>query len=198
MEFSSIKDIVKFAHLFQASYNNNYGYGGSGGDAGGIINQASVAYLNKLITVVVGAENGGKSSVNGTQTPDGVKGGSGAIAHTQGSNKNATHATTGTSTTGFLYPPTSVGGSGGGGGAYSDNDYEAIYANHASGGSPGGGAGSNHSSSNGSNGEMYGSGGGGGYGFIAAEDEGSGVITSATPGGAGKQGVVGFMWRYKS
>ena len=182
----------------QASSNNNYGYGGSGGDAGGIVNQASVAYLNELITVVVGAGNGGKSSVNGTQTPDGVKGGSGAIAHTKGSNKNATHATTGTSTTGFLYPPTSVGGSGGGGGAYSDNDYEAIYANHASGGSPGGGAGSDHSSSNGSNGEMYGSGGGGGYGFIAAEDEGSGVRTSATPGGAGQQGVVGFMWRYKS
>ena len=178
--------------------NNNFGYGGGGGNAGGVINQASIAYSNELITAVVGAGNGGTSSVNGTQTPEGVKGGSGARTHTYSSNKTATNATAGESTTGFLYPPTSVGGSGGGGGAHSSAYTSAIDAYSASGGSPGGGSGSNSNMSDGSNGRSYGSGGGGGYGSVKPEDEGGGLRTVVTSGGSGYQGVVGFMWRYKS
>ena len=174
--------------------------GGSGGNAGGVINRAgNTPNPSTSIPIIVGAI-GGKSSVNGMQTPNGAAGGLGAMWHYQLGQRNATN---GASTTdSFLYPPTSVGGAGGGGGEIwtgSGIDASADHPDGGSGGSPGGGSGGyfyRRSSSvgsdkkNGSNGLYYGSGGGGGASSRDSSYRGS--------GGAGKQGVVGFMWRYKS
>ena len=181
--------------------------GGSGGNAGGVINQANVISNNNAIAIVVGAVGGGKSSVNGTETPDGVNGGIGARWHYQLAGRAATN---GGSTAAFLYPPTSVGGAGGGGGeiwtvsGISSSDHPDA----GSGGSPGGGSGGyfytyqgtdsdggivnmvGYDKINGSNGLYYGSGGGGGASSRDRYYRGS--------GGSGKQGVVGFMWRFKS
>lgn len=174
--------------------------GGSGGNAGGVINRAgNTPNPSTSIPIIVGAI-GGKSSVNGMQTPNGAAGGLGAQWHYQSGQRNATN---GASTTdSFLYPPTTVGGAGGGGGEIwtgSGIDASADHPDGGSGGSPGGGSGGyfyRRSSSvgsdkkNGSNGLYYGSGGGGGASSRDSSYRGS--------GGAGKQGVVGFMWRYKS
>ena len=181
---------------------------GSGGNAGGIINRAgNVPNPSTVIQVIVGAI-GGKSSVNGIQTPNGATGGIGARTHYQLGGRNAGN---GASTTdSFLYPPTTVGGAGGGGGeiwnisGISSSD----HPNGGSGGSPGGGAGGYYytyqatdsdggivtkvgsDKVNGEAGQYYGSGGGG----AATSTD---AYWSGNPG-AGKQGVVGFMWRYKS
>lgn len=176
-------------------------YGGDGGNAGGVINNQKVSYNNELLNIIVGAANGGKSSVNGTQTPNGAAGGKGAYAYTHNSYEKGSkqNATDGAATTeSFLYPPTSVGGAGGGGGAYSENDYnDSQRGEPGNGGRPGGGNGSNGSNeSPGSAGSGYGSGGGGGFAAMPPHDGGYSPWTSG--GGAGKQGVVGFMWRYKS
>lgn len=174
--------------------------GGSGGNAGGVINRAgNTPNPSTSIPIIVGAI-GGKSSVNGMQTPNGAAGGLGAQWHYQSGQRNATN---GASTTdSFLYPPTTVGGAGGGGGEIwtgSGIDASADHPDGGSGGSPGGGSGGyfyQRSSSvgsdkkNGSDGLYYGSGGGGGASSRDSSYRGS--------GGAGKQGVVGFMWRYKS
>lgn len=182
---------------------------GSGGNAGGIINRAgNVPNPDTAIPVIVGAANGGKSSVNGIQTPNGATGGIGARTHYQLGGRNAEN---GASTTdSFLYPPTTVGGAGGGGGeiwnisGISSSD----HPKGGSGGSPGGGAGGYYytyqsedsdggivtkvgtDKVNGQAGQYYGSGGGG----AATETD---AYWSGTPG-SGKQGVVGMMWRYKS
>lgn len=178
--------------------------GGSGGNAGGVINRAgNVPNPSTAIPVIVGAI-GGKSSVNGTQTPDGAAGGIGAQYHYQLGGRNAAN---GASTTdSFLYPPTNVGGAGGGGGeiwTVSSIDSSADHPNGGSGGSPGGGAGGyfywyqtddgskvGRDKKDGLPGQYYGSGGGGGAGTRDSYYNGG--------GGAGKQGVVGFMWRFKS
>lgn len=174
--------------------------GGSGGNAGGVINRAgNVPNPSTVIQVIVGAI-GGKSSVNGVKTPDGAVGGIGAQYHYQLGGRNAAN---GASTTdSFLYPPTSVGGAGGGGGeiwTVSGIDSSADHPNGGSGGSPGGGSGGyfywssssvGRDKASGSVGLYYGSGGGGGAGTRDSYYCGS--------GGAGKQGVVGFMWRFKS
>ena len=105
----------------------------------------------------------------------------------------------------FLYPPTNVGGAGGGGKARTqDGDYltdnETDMSKAAPGGSPGGGAGSciagmGDDSYYGQPATKYGAGGGGGFSWIYK----SGLRTDIpNAGGAGKQGVVGFMWRFKS
>ena len=181
---------------------------GAGGNAGGIINRAgNAANPSTVIQVIVGAI-GGKSSVNGIQTPDGAAGGIGAQNHYQLGGRNAGN---GASTTdSFLYPPTTVGGAGGGGGEIwsSTGISSSDHPKGGSGGSPGGGAGGYYytyqgegsdggivtrvgtDKVNGQAGQYYGSGGGG----AATSND---AYWSGTPG-AGKQGVVGFMWRFKS
>ena len=64
---------------YNAPTNINWGSlsGGRGGDAGGVINQANVSYDGQVISCIVGSAGGGKSSVNGNQTPNGVSGGAG-------------------------------------------------------------------------------------------------------------------------
>ena len=172
-------------------------YGGNGGNAGGIINQASITYSNELITYIVGGPGGGKSSVNGMQTGNGASGGLGGSAVASSDGSSGYDASNGSSTTdSFLYPPTNVGGSGGGGGAYAAYYSIQRTARYGSGGSPGGGGGAAYNSTNGSDGIYYGSGGGGGYGYsIDNSDDNRDTYTS---GGAGKQGAVGFIWRFKS
>ena len=173
--------------------------GGAGGAAGGVINRASTVYSNELITYIVGAANGGKSSVNGIQTGNGASGGSGAYLQcsTDGLDQwRMTSAQNGSSTTGFLYPPTSVGGAGGGGGCYLYHTRSSSKSlPYGSGGSPGGGGVPGDSSQTAMDGKTYGSGGCGGYVSGDAYDD---TLDISTTIGAGKQGAVGFMWRYKS
>ncbi len=168
------------------------GYSGSGGAAGGVINNANVSYNNELLTVVIGASGGGKSSLNGTQTGNGVSGGRGGYGKITyyGGVEQQIAPGNGSNTTGFLYPPTSVGGSGGGGSFYlmdhmrkEDEAAGPIDMSAGKGGSPGGGDG-------GRPGTAYGAGGGGG----ALHDNSTSNIT----GGVGKAGCLGFMWRFKS
>lgn len=165
-----------------------------------------MSYNNELLNILVGAANGGKSSVNGTQTPDGATGGTGAHAYTylSASGGSGTDATDGNPSTTFLYPPTSVGGAGGGGACFSENrNGDSTGGTQGKGGAPGGGAGHDGRSNGifgsgaGEDGSSYGSGGGGGYAFQSQNDETS-TPNFFTPGGSGKQGVVGFVWRYKS
>lgn len=188
--------------MSQDSYGNSVILtAGAGGNAGGIINRASnVPNPSTAIPVIVSAANGGKSSVNGIQTPDGAVGGIGAQFHYQLGERDAAN---GASTTdSFLYPPTTVGGAGGGGGEIwsSTGISSSDHPKGGSGGSPGGGAGGYYYTYQGANvgtdkvngqaGQYYGSGGGG---AATSRDE----YWSGTPG-AGKQGVVGMMWRFKS
>lgn len=185
------------------SYAYNNSYGGDGGNAGGVINNQKLSYNNELLNIIVGAANGGKSSVNGIQTPDGAAGGKGAYVYTRTNSSQTGHkedAADGAATTeSFLYPPTSVGGAGGGGGAESENGYnDWQHGNPSNGGLPGGGNGSTGSNNSpGSDGSGYGSGGGGGYAYMSTNNDG-GYPNWTSVGGAGKQGVVGFVWRYKS
>lgn len=189
---------------YDAPTNMNRGSlsGGRGGDAGGVINQANVSYDGEVISCIVGSAGGGKSSVNGNQTPNGVSGGAGgSMTLYELSEGTATtyNASDGAATTdSFLYPPTSVGGAGGGGGGY----YESVqsytyYAYYGDGGSPGGGRGSNSQGTGPTyDGQLYGSGGGGGYTYV--DEYGDYPDISINSGGSGKQGAVGFMWRFKS
>lgn len=172
--------------------------GGKGGNAGGIANQANVAVpSDRILNVIVGGSNGGKSSVNGTQTGNGASGGRGAYSyHRYDSGQSVddnTESTAGNATTSsFLYPPTSVGGAGGGGGTYAYGFAKSLKG--SIGGSPGGGAGGSENTwheLNGQDGQLYGSGGGGATGVATSHAQ------DYTPG-SGKQGVVGVMWRFKS
>ena len=185
-------------------------YAGNGGAAGGVINQEKIASDNDAIVVVIGAANGGKSSVNGIQTGNGVSGGLGGyVGVIYNIDKKRASSAGVDQNDSFLYPPTSVGGSGGGGKAYVQ-DGDTLYQNEedgtnmavrAPGGSPGGGGGGcttgvGVATYAGENATKYGAGGGGGfswiYKIIGMRDD------FPNAGGAGKQGVVGFMWRYKS
>lgn len=171
--------------------------GGKGGNAGGIVNQANVAVpSDRILNVIVGGSNGGKSSVNGKQTGNGASGGSGAYSYHSyngQSTDNDTQSTAGNATTSsFLYPPTSVGGAGGGGGTLAYGFASSLTG--SVGGSPGGGAGGRENTwdkPNGQDGQLYGSGGGGAMGVTTYKTQ------EYTPG-SGKQGVVGVMWRFKS
>lgn len=179
-------------------------YGGNGGNAGGVINTPNVLYNNEAIPVVVGGANGGKSSVNGVQTGNGVSGGLGGYVSIGSADKRVASAGVNQNVS-FLYPPTNVGGSGGGGKARTqDGDYvtdnETDMYKAAPGGSPGGGAGGCMTGMGDDNyygqpATKYGAGGGGGFSWIYKSGM-RGDIPKA--GGAGKQGVVGFMWRFKS
>ena len=180
----------------EESNDTEWARGGNGGNAGGVINQANVVSNNNAISVVVGAANGGKSAVNGMQTGNGASGGSGAYSYHEGGSVQQTSNTNSTSgkatTDSFLYPPTTVGGAGGGGGTYAYGSASTLKG--STGGSPGGGAGGRESSwsnVNGQDGQFYGSGGGGATGVASYRNP------THTPG-SGKQGVVGFMWRFKS
>lgn len=170
---------------------------GKGGDAGGIINQANVAVSsNPTLNVIVGAANGGKSSLNGTQTGNGASGGEGAnYKDTGGPSHIQSPSKPGSNSGSFLYPPTTVGGAGGGGG-------NQVYMAGANGGSPGGGKGATvdrdyegtyYIGTNAAAGTYYGS-GGGGAGIVG---RGNNYFDKSTPG-SGKEGAVGVMWRYKS
>lgn len=170
---------------------------GNGGNAGGVINRASTPYDGGLIKYIVGGSGGGKSSVNGTQTPNGASGGTGAHM-TLGNRVRTYNGQKGADTTdSFLYPPTSVGGAGGGGQAdYQDSSGYTYSASSGNGGSPGGGNGGSSGVSSYFDGKQYGSGGGGGHTSINEyRDPPDKEFAS---GGSGKQGAVGFMWRFKS
>ena len=160
--------------------------GGRGGDAGGIINKSGVPNPNSNISVIVGAA-GGISKVGDNSTPaSGAKGGSGARASSFGvSGDSSSPATAGGNTTGFLYPPTTVGGAGGGGyaNAYGQN---YVTASSALGGSPYGGSGAQDGKGPGA--------GGGGQGVEYSRSSLS--SPNKTRVGAGQPGLVGFMWRY--
>lgn len=165
------------------------GYGGSGGNAGGVINQAGITYDGSVISVIVGGI-GGKSGVNDILSGNGASGGLGARIVDETSSYYRV-AAAGGNTSGFLYPETQVGGAGGGGRAiiYSSG----RYAIEADGGTPGGGNGSASIKTAGSDGFLPGSGGGGGCG----ESTWPGDTGQGSAGGSGKPGIVGFMWRYK-
>lgn len=179
-------------------------YGGNGGNAGGVINTPNVLYNNEAIPVVVGGANGGKSSVNGVQTGNGVSGGLGGYVSIGSADKRVASAGVNQNVS-FLYPPTNVGGSGGGGKARTqDGDYvtdnETDMHKAAPGGSPGGGAGGCMTGMGDDNyygqpATKYGAGGGGGFSWIYKSGMRDDIPKA---GGAGKQGVVGFMWRFKS
>lgn len=174
--------------------------GGRGGDAGGVINQANVSYDGQAISCIVGSAGGGKSSVNGNQTPNGASGGAGGFTTIYfGDGASTYNASNGAATTdSFLYPPTSVGGAGGGGGGEFENSNAYTYTMHyGNGGSPGGGRGcSSQGTSSANDGQMYGSGGGGGYSYVNEYRDTPDIAINS--GGSGKQGAVGFMWRFKS
>lgn len=185
-------------------------YAGNGGDAGGVINREKIVYNNDSIVVVIGAVNGGKSSVNGTETGNGVSGGLGGyVGVIYGIDKKHASFAGVDQNDAFLYPPTSVGGSGGGGKAYVQHN-DTLYKNEednvnmaarAPGGSPGGGGGGcttgiGVATYSGEPATKYGAGGGGGFSWIYKN---SGLLSDIpNSGGSGKQGVVGFMWRFKS
>lgn len=186
---------------------------GSGGAAGGVVNRSGISYNNEAIPVVVGAVNGGKSSVNGIETGIGVSGGTSGITSNDGSLQRINPGAGKATTDSFLYPPTSVGGSGGGGGcAYGISSYyDRTNIQGADGGSPGGGNGCKLTDSrsqadawnaegsvgiiNAKKGTYYGSGGGGAGSYLLQMGASSNISSSP---GSGKQGVVGFMWRFKS
>ena len=170
-----------------------YAEGGSGGQAGGVLNLEKQKYtFPNPIALVVGAI-GGVSKIGDTPTPAGVPGGKGATATYNGSKKTFTESTAGSDTSGFLYPPTDVGGSGGGGGAY-NGGWSANFP-PASGGAPGGGRGGTIDmiTTDSMQGSKPGAGGGGAGGGISKE--GSSVVNHQP--GNGVAGLVGIMWRYR-
>ena len=177
--------------------NQNHVYGGTGGSAGGVINQANIELRSdSILNVVIGGANGGKSSVNGIETGVGVAGGSGGYAYVTNSYSGGyTNGGNGNSSQSFLYPPTSVGGSGGGGACESKigQSTDPYSAKPGAGGTPYGGTGYDGVNTDLINASGYGGGGGGGYAYIRGFSD-----AKTTKAGTGYQGVVGFMWRFKS
>lgn len=158
-------------------------YGGKGGNAGETVNVSGVKNTGKHISVTVGGV-GGNTIVEGVLTARGniIQGGRGAYNYSNYGDKGA--AVVGAdNNTDFLYPPTQVGGAGGGGGS-GRNDSNTNWPGTL-GGKPGGGLGGN-SGNPGSPGSLPGSGGGGGGTYN----------NQIADGGAGKPGLVGFVWRY--
>ena len=142
------------------------------------------------ISLVVGAV-GGVSKIGEASTPAGAPGGKGATYTYSSQIDNPIAATPGSDTSGFLYPPTQVGGSGGGGGAYITEGGNPVKP--AAGGSPGGGHGEELGMPYKTDGTKPGAGGGGAQATL------SGEAGNLSPGTAGKgvAGLVGIMWRYK-
>ena len=165
-------------------------YGGSGGNAGAVANKANIVNDESTIDIVVGGV-GGTSKVGSHITANGAGGASGG-AGGYANASNQSHGKKGGDTSGFLYPPTDVGGAGGGGGAFWRGQ---GIANNGNGGSPGGGKGNQYAYgvTTGINGTLPGSGGGGGG--ASRDTEGEETFTSP---GTGKAGLCGIMWRYKS
>ena len=171
-------------------------WGGNGGNAGAVQNASSLKNTNNSFTVVVGGV-GGTSSVEGYLTAaggGGAKGGTGAyvskVHNQQATTRDATPAES--TTTNFLYPPTSVGGGGAGDGANvevgTDSSSSSASANASTAGSPGGGG-------PGQNATAIGGGGGGGRGIFSVHNAPD--YDESRSGGSGQPGLVGFMWRYK-
>lgn len=170
-----------------------YAAGGDGGQAGGVLNLGKQPYTYpNPIPLVVGAV-GGVSKIGETSTPAGAPGGNGG-KHTYNrvdGIDNKVVATAGSDTSGFLYPPTQVGGSGGGGGT---SIYRGGTVSPAKGGLPGGGGGGFYPwDSYEKNGKNPGAGGGG---AVTAWVDDEGTLSLGTPG-QGIAGLVGIMWRYK-
>lgn len=170
-----------------------YAAGGDGGQAGGVLNLGKQPYTYpNPIPLVVGAV-GGVSKIGETSTPAGAPGGNGG-KHTYNrvdGIDNKVVATAGSDTSGFLYPPTQVGGSGGGGGT---SIYRGGTVSPAKGGLPGGGGGGFYPfDSYEKNGKNPGAGGGG---SVTAWVDDEGTLSLGTPG-QGVAGLVGIMWRYK-
>ena len=174
--------------------------GGKGGNAGQIVNQANIPNPGEPIAITVGAANG--NSIVGSYIT--ARGGAGAAGGTgayywaklaSGAPDSDTRtSTSGADSSGFLYPPTSVGGAGGGAGCFVTTDGADMRLSESSGGSPGGGDGADSSSSssiNGKPGTSPGAGGGGGYGYIP-----NGILDSNGEGGAGAAGLCGMTWSF--
>lgn len=155
--------------------------GGNGGRAGAVANAANLQLPeSRKISVVVGGV-GGTSSVEPSISASGGQGALGGIGgYATDTSSQIRNATAGGDTTGFLYPPTDVGGAGGGGGA----NYRGHFADDGAGGSPGGGDG-------GYDATLPGGGGGGGTSNVNSDGE-----ATVNPGGAGKAGLCGLMWTY--
>lgn len=171
--------------------------GGAGGNAGAIANKSNIPNTSQTIAITVGAANGGTSKVGSYITASGgagASGGRGAII--TGTTKTRT-STAGRNSSGFLYPPTDVGGAGGGGGAANREISPHTSLSASSGGSPGGGAGGNISNSKGYDGSLPGAGGGGGWACYNEDSDGHDISTNGLAG-AGQPGLCGLVWRYKS
>lgn len=164
-------------------------YGGKGGDGGGV-NKADITNFtpNEVITVTVGAVNGGISSF--LEVSSGSSGAAGGARKTYtGPGNNGVSGLYG-------YGP----GGGSGAKAYSEYGFSSyiVYAG-GTGGSPDGARGGNVSadpdgtaiSTVGNNASVFGGGGGGGGG-IAADRSGS-----SKSGGAGKQGCIDLTFTFK-
>ena len=171
--------------------------GGAGGNAGEIKNLENVSNPGSPFLIKVGSA-GENSSVGDYITASGgggVVGGTGGYAWVDLSpgaqDTRKTAGTAGNNSSGFLYPPTEVGGSGGGGGAKLDFDrgYAIVYAQN--GGTPGGGKGGGYTDGLylPENGKLPGAGGGGGPGLYTDENR-------SRAGGTGAAGLVGFTWTY--
>ena len=162
--------------------------GGKGGNAGQIANAAAIKNPETPIQILVASANSGRSSVGSyisAVSSNGAAGGDGAFAKSFATKDGMP----GGNSSGFLYPPTNVGGAGGGGAARYDYADETGY--HGAGGSPGGGSGAQYNSLGAKDGSLPGSGGGGG------DSKYSGSSPKYRPGGKGKPGLCGVVWRYK-
>lgn len=172
--------------------------GGNGGNAGQISNRENIRNTGEQIAVTVGAV-GGDSSVGSYITALGGRGAVGGVGGycwgdlTPGSQDTTSRAATpGGNSSGFLFPPTNVGGAGGAGGCAADND-TYVSAVPGKGGSPGGGDGGTYPSPGlqpGKPGSLPGSGGGGGAGY---NKNGSDL---STEGGKGAAGLCGMTWSF--
>ena len=182
-----------------------YGNAGRGGNAGQIINQAGITYNGGLLDLQVGAH--GNSQISGAGISYTANYGGGAVGGQGSYSPNVDHggdfdqkrsATNGAGSSGFLYPPTQVGGAGGGGSLTFFGGFDG-YEKPGEGGSPGGGKGGYNSRGTtmqkGGDGNYPGAGGGGegcrgglsSFGQLAK----SGV-------GIGSSGLIGIIWHYKN
>lgn len=163
--------------------------GGNGGRAGGVLNLAKQKYVHPdSIMLTVGAV-GGVSKIGENITPVGATGGKGATRRYSG-RFIYTAATVGEDTSGFLYPPTEVGGAGGGGGV-TDND-DPTTGEAKRGGTPGGGGPNINNNAKNRDGTKRGAGGAGESIYYNSDED-----LTLYQAGKGVAGLVGIMWRYK-
>ena len=163
--------------------------GGNGGRAGGVLNLAKQKYVHPdSIMLTVGAV-GGVSKIGENITPVGAAGGKGATRRYSG-RFIYTAATVGEDTSGFLYPPTEVGGAGGGGGVTDSDDYTTGEAKR--GGTPGGGGPNINQGEQYHDGKKPGAGGAGASIYYNSDED---LILYQA--GKGVAGLIGIVWRYK-